>query len=146
MAKQQKAVIKVPKDLTPSERRELAQEVIEFIQKRTSNGTGFRPSTGRNYSLSSKPYTKEYAEKKGVSRSNVDLMLSTEMLESIKFLNERSGSITIGYEEGDKINGKVEGNQIGSYGRSPNPKKARPFLGISNKDLEVLMDALDDGN
>jgi hypothetical protein len=144
MASQQKTVIKVPKDLSPSERIELSEDIINFIRLRTQNGTGFRPGTGRNYSLSNKPYTKDYAKKKG--SSFVDLTLSTEMLESMKLLTQKSGSITIGYDKGDKINGKVEGNQIGSYGRSPNPKKARPFLGISNKDLETLMDALDDSN
>lgn len=144
MAKQQKIVIKVPKDLDPSERIELSEDIIDFIRLRTQNGTGYRAATGRNYGLSTKPYTKQYAKKKG--STDVDLTLTTEMLESIQLLSQKSGSITVGYEKASRINGKVEGNQIGSYGRSANPKKARPFLGISNKDLETLMDALDDSN
>ena len=141
---QQKVTIKVPKDLSPDERLELAEEIIEFIKLRTENGTGYRAKTGRNYKLGSVPYSKQYATKKGVGRRSVDLSLSTEMLNSIELLNHRSGAITVGYEAGTEVNGKAEGNQVGSYGRSPNPRKARPFLGISSGDLQTLIDRVTD--
>ena len=138
---QQKVKIQIPKDLSPDERIELSEAVIDFIRNRTQNGTGYRKETGRNYSLASKPYTKAYAGRKGVSRSDVDLTLSTEMLESIELLSHSSGSITVGYKPG-RVNDKAEGNQKGSYGRSPNSKKARPFLGLSNADLQAILDTL----
>lgn len=139
---QQKVKIPIPKDLGPSERLELSEAVIDFIRNRTQAGTGYRKETGRNYSLASKPYTKAYAGRKGVSRSDVDLTLSTEMLESIELLTHSSGSITVGYEAGTKVNGKAEGNQIGSYGRAPNKKKARPFLGLTKADLDAILETL----
>ena len=140
---QQKVRIKVPKDLTKEDRIELAEDIIDFIQKRTKAGIGFRKKTGRNYNLARVPYTRKYAKRKGTSRTSVDLTLSTEMLESIELLNHASGSITIGYEKGSDVNDKAEGNQIGSYGRSPNKNKARPFLGLSKADLAVLLDEFD---
>ena len=133
---QQKVKIVVPKDLTPSDRVELAEDIIQFIQTRTSGGVGFRK--GRNYRLSEKPYTKEYAQRKGSSR--VDLTLTTEMLDSIDLLAHRNGSITVGYQAGSRVNDKAEGNQTGSYGRSPNSKKARPFLGLTLRDLDTLLE------
>ena len=76
---QQKVRISIPTDLGPDERIELSEAVIDFIRNRTEAGTGYRKETGRNYSLSSKPYTQQYAERKGVSRSSVDLSLSSQL-------------------------------------------------------------------
>lgn len=137
---QQKVVIKVPDDLDPGERTDLGLDIIEFIKDRTREGTGFRKSTGRNYKLSRIKYTKEYAKSKGVGVSNVDLTLDGSMLESMALLKSRSGSITIGYVAGTEENGKAEGNQKGSYGGKPKKSKARPFLGLTNKDLNRIMD------
>lgn len=136
---QQKVVIAIPEDLDPGERLDLGLDIIEFIKDRTRDGVGFRKSTGRNYSLSRIKYTKEYAKKKGVSRSDVDLTLDGPMLESMAVLNNRPGSITVGYVAGTKQNDKAEGNQKGSYGGRPNSSKARPFLGLTKKDLDVIL-------
>lgn len=136
---QQKVVIAIPEDLDPGERQDLGLDIIEFIKDRTRDGVGFRKSTGRNYNLSRIKYTKEYAKKKGVSRSDVDLTLTEQMLESMALLNSRAGSLTIGYVAGTKENAKAEGNQKGSYGGRPNSSKARPFLGLTKKDLSRIM-------
>ena len=139
---QQKFRIEIPKDFTPSERERLAEKIITFIQERTSfEQKGFNPKTGRNYSLSNKPYTEQYADKKGVSEDDVDLTLSSDMLAAIELLNHRSGSITVGYSAGSKENAKAEGNQIGSYGKPQgDPSKARPFLGLTKADLRRIID------
>lgn len=141
---QQKVKIEIPKDLPPEAREDLARKIITYIQERTATEQkGYNPDTGRNYSLSRKPYTEKYAEKKGVGETDVDLLLSGDMLDAIELLTHRSGSITIGYPAGSDQNGKAEGNQKGTYGKSkPDPKKARPFLGISKGDLRRIIDGL----
>jgi hypothetical protein len=145
MAAPQQIEIQVPEEASSNAeaRARLAENIISFIIERTRGGTGVR-RRGKgfeNYDLSSKPYTKEYADFKGTSVSDVDLTLSEEMLDAIQYFPSKSsaGLIVIGYKAGTKVNAKAEGNQIGSYGRSPNPKKARPFLGITRADLLGLL-------
>ena len=130
--------IEIPKGFKPSERREIAQEIIEFIQDRAINqNTGFNPESGRNKKFPR--YSKEYAEKvKRTSRGNVDLVLEGEMFSAMKLLNDTSGSVTIGFDDEDVL-GKAEGNHKGSYGGTPDPKKARPFLGIQQSDLKRIL-------
>ena len=88
-AKQQKVVIKIPKQFDPSERKAIANEIVQFIVKRT-----------RDLGLDKndkpfKKYSKQYAINKGVSQTDVDLTLSSEMLDELKYLSDKSGSITI---------------------------------------------------
>lgn len=132
MAKQQKVVINIPRGIKPSDRLSLAEDIISYIQKRTSSGS--RDKDGNRFA----PYSKEYAKEKGSRK--VDLMDSGDMLIQLTLLAERSGSITIGYPPGDPINGKVEGNRLGTYGKaSPIPGKARDFLGIDEKELNRIV-------
>lgn len=137
-AKQQKVVIKIPKQFDPSERKAIANEIVQFIVKRTrylgldKNDKPF------------KKYSKQYAINKGVSQTDVDLTLSSEMLDELKYLSDKSGSITIGYDDPD-LYGKVEGNILGTYGRDkPIPGKKRDFLGISKKELNRLVSEFED--
>lgn len=137
MAEPQQVEIRLPRGFgeSPSERADLAADVIDFIRERTSNGVGIRKA-GRGFTNFEFPeYTEDYATAKG--QDNVDLLLSGEMLDALRFFPSKSkkGLLVIGYKAGTKINAKAEGNQIGSYGRSPNRKKARPFLGITRTDL-----------
>lgn len=145
MAEPQQVTIRVPEEVSsnPRDRADLAAEIIAWIIDRTASGVGIRVR-GRGFSdldLSSRPYTEKYAKKKGVSIDAVDLVLNDEMLEAMQYFPSKSrrGEIVIGYKAGTKLNAKVEGNQIGSYGRSANPKKARPFLGITRRDLLDLI-------
>lgn len=126
---------------TKAIRDEFAGTIIDYIIERTSEGTGYNPSTGRPKNLKAVRYSKEYAEEKGVGRSDVDLILDGNMLNALQHLKSKSNSdeLVIGYRAGSKENGKAEGNQTGSYGKpSPNPRKARPFLGLTKKDLDRL--------
>ena len=124
----QRTRIDVDPDLSPDEREALADEVIDFIIKRSKKGKGIHTKFPK--------YSKEYAKKKG--QTNVDLTLSDEMLQEIELLSSKKGSILIGYRNGTEVNAKAEGNQTGSYGRSPNASKARPFLGLSGKDMDLI--------
>ena len=141
MAQFARETIKIPSDLGPQDRKQLAEEIIDFIIENAKSGVGARKhgESFRYYPLSSKPYTEEYAKKKGVSRTSVDLTYDDEMLNAMEVISTKKGEVTIGYKQGNDQNGKAEGNIIGSYGKSPNKKKARPFIGITQKDLLELL-------
>jgi hypothetical protein len=127
--------ISLPKTLKPAERRKVAEVIINHIINRSAAGLDKNDKKFPKYS-------KKYADLKGSDVNDVDLILSGEMLESLKLLSDKSGEITIGYDKGDsELNGKAEGNILGSYGGEPNKKKARDFLGITDSDLEVILDA-----
>jgi hypothetical protein len=128
----------LPKTLKPKERIKIAEIIIEHIVTRSANGLD------RNNKKFAK-YSDSYAEKKGVGVSDVDLILTGEMLDSLEIVStKKSGEIIIGYiDPSDDLAGKVEGNRIGSYGGEPNKKKARDFLGIDADELEILVGAFE---
>lgn len=139
MARWKKVRIQIPKGFKPSERRDIAQDIIEFIQDRAiKENKGFNPDTGRNKKFPK--YSKHYAEKvKKTSRSDVDLVLEGEMFSALKTLNDTSESVTIGFDDQD-VFGKAEGNHKGSYNGKPDSSKARPFLGIQKSDLNKILE------
>ena len=120
--KWQRLSINVPKKFNPKQRESIAGRVIDFITKRTiSQG---RDKNGAKFAR----YSKEYAKKKGVGRSSVDLVKTFEMMSSLHLLSERSGKIVVGFEKGSKVNGKADGNIRGTYGRpSPIPGRRVTF-------------------
>lgn len=130
----QRTRIELPETLKPSQRVEAAELIIEYIRERTRQGTGIRDN-GRLYDFPS--YTKEYRAFKGSSK--VDLTLSSEMLDELKILSIQKGSVNIGYENGSRANDKAEGNILGSYGGSPNSRKARSFLGVNRAELKAIL-------
>lgn len=140
MAKWQRVSITVPKRFGPTERLAIAQEVIDFIIKRSQSG---KDIDGNPFPKYSPQYTKSLDFKvAGKSKGKVNLTLSGDMLNSIKLLSHGSGQLTVGFDRGDsENNGKAEGNQLGTYGKkTPDKKKARPFLGISKDDLRKIIE------
>lgn len=129
---QQKTEIQIPKGLTPSERVELADAVLEFIRLRTLGGLD---KNNRKFHK----YSPKYAEAKGVGRDEVDLNLSSEMMEAMTLLSHKNGKIVIGFEKDDPNNGKAEGNILGTYGNASPVTKGRDFLGITKTDLSQLV-------
>ena len=128
-------VIPIPKKFNKETRELIADDVIDFIIERTANGID---KNGNDFP----EYSKQYAKKKGVSVQAVDLVASGEMMlsQQLKKIKDSAGQIVIGYDgRSKKLNAKVEGNITGSYGGEPNKKKARDFLGISRKDLMVIV-------
>jgi hypothetical protein len=126
--------IKLPKTIKPKERVALAEVLLTHIVTRTLNGEDKNNKKFKNY-------TEKYADIKGVDVSDVDLTLDGEMLEALELVSHKSGEITIGYKDpSDELAGKVEGNRSGLYGNSTK-KKARDFLGITQDDLNLIIDA-----
>lgn len=88
-------------------------------------------------------YTEKYADIKGVDRSDVDLILTGEMLTELKALRVSNNGVEIGYKGPKELIGKVEGNILGTYGQpEPIPGKKRDFLGIPQNDLDIIVSAL----
>jgi len=136
---QMKTKINVPSSLNATQRRELAIDIILYIQERSIEG--------RDKNEDKMPkYNKDYAELKGVGVDDVDLTDSGDLLSSITLLESTTGSITIGFPKDDvDLNGKAEGNIKGTYGQSsPIPGKKRDFLGIDAIILESFIDKVDD--
>lgn len=148
MADQQKFVVKVSKKYDNVELRAIGQEVIDYIVKRTQEG---KDKNNRDFP----GYTEKGVNGRkingyvdsldfriaGKSKRDVNLTLSGDMLSLLQVLKIEEGKIVIGYKSGDKINGRVEGNVLGTYGQSsPIRGKKRDFLGIKTSDLrkEIL--------
>lgn len=131
----QKKRLEVPEDYTPADRERLAREVIDFIRERTTEqNRGVK--NGRNFKFPaySESYIKSSAfQKAGKSKGRVDLKLTGEMLDSIKLISHKKGSVLIGFENGSFANDKAEGNA-----------KKRPFLDITQRDLDKIIKDVDE--
>lgn len=133
-----KLSLKVPDYLDGEDRSIIAEIVMEFIDKRTRKGNNVY---NRKWAGRAGKYSEAYAAIKG-KKSPVDLALSEDMLDAMKYFKGKSktGQITIGFTKGTKNEGKAEGNIQGTYGQdSPIPGKARPFLDILKKDLDKII-------
>ena len=140
----QKVTIPIPEDLGPSERESLGKDIVEFIRQRTESGTGIKETARGVKNVSFPAYSKTYIDSldfkiAGKSKNKVNLTLSGDMLIALDVLSTRKGEVTIGFQPGSEENDRAEGNILGSYGGSPNPKKARNFLGIAPEDLDALL-------
>ena len=82
--------------------------------------------------MQSVPYTRAYIRQKG--STFVDLTLTGDMLDDLDLLTHRKGSVTVGFERGSFENDKAEGNA-----------RKRPFLGITQRELNVLIREVKDG-
>lgn len=124
--------------LSPDQKDEVADLIIERIVNRTDQGKDKNNRPFKEYSDSYKESLDfKIAGKKG---KPVNLQLSGDMLAALSVLDKTSRSVTIGFENGSEENAKADGNIRGTYGNpSPNPKKARDFLGITIKELTDII-------
>lgn len=137
--KHQKIEIKIPNDLPPADRKKLGEDIIEFIVDRTQKGID---KDGRPFKKYSKAYINSLDFKiAGKSKGKVDLQLSGDMLAALSVLDySKEGKVVLGFKKGSEENAKADGNIRGTYGQStPNPGKARDFLGINRRDLATIM-------
>lgn len=88
----------------------------------------------------SKGYKKSLDFKIAGKSSLVNLTLSKEMLSELDLISTDSESLLIGYDKNDSdLNGKVEGNRLGTYGNKKPVTKPRDFLGIADEDLKKIL-------
>lgn len=136
---QQKVKIEIPEHLKPSQRKELADLIIEHIVDRTQRGLD---KDGRKFGPYSKAYTESLDFKNaGKRKGKVDLTLSGDMLAALSLLNEKKGALTVGYERGAEENGRVEGLRTGDYGGNRGP--VRDFLGLKRSKIKELVKEVD---
>lgn len=123
---------------TADQREAIAAEVISHIRRRSLRGIG---ADGSKFPSYSKEYIKSVDFKAaGKSKGSINLTLSGDMLASMDLVKSQKGEIVIGYSEDDPQIGKVEGNQIGSYGKPRgDSSKARRFLGIDKDSLQKIL-------
>ena len=139
-AQLQQLTVTIPKGYDSPTRRAIAQDIIDFIVRRTRQGKG---KDGQSFPGST--YSKEYRESlefriagKG---STVDLTLTGEMLNSIEIITTTATSITIGFRAGSEMNAKADGNIRGTYGQStPKTSNSRPFLELSSSELNLILE------
>lgn len=132
-----KTKIKIPKTYNKDERDAIAFDIIEKIIERTSKG---KDKDGDPFPKYSSAYKKSLNFKIAGKTDKVNLELSGDMLADMKLLSNKPGEIIIGYSNGTESNAKAEGNILGTYGsKTRNPMKARDFLGIEEKDLDLVL-------
>ena len=112
-------------------RQYIGELIIERIRKRTEEGIGYN---GRPLKS---PYSKTYADSMefkafGKSKSNVNMKLTGDMLGLMDIIEEKSNSITIGWDDAEQ-NAKAYNHNTGDTV----PK--RPFFGINNKELYEIV-------
>lgn len=124
--------------LTPDQKDEVADLIVERIVDRTQSGID---KNGKRFASYSKDYKDSLDFKiAGKAGRPVDLQLSGDMLAALSIIDKTSRSVTIGFENGTEENAKADGNIRGTYGQSkPIPGKARDFLGISDRELDQII-------
>lgn len=133
----QRVRIDIPDELTKPQRDIAARMMVDLMVEKARNGEGIRKAGDRIRSRTFPKYTEAYEKFKG--QSNVDLTLSGDMLSALDVISTKKGSVLIGFENGSEENDKAEGNITGSYGRSPNPRKARNFLGLRKSEINAIV-------
>lgn len=136
-----KKEILLPNDYSADDAQTVAEEILNFIVERTKKGKG---SDGEPFPGYSKSYKDSLEFKIGGKSNKVDLTLSGEMLDTLEVLQAKKGKIVIGFPSGSEMNGRAEGNILGTYGSSkPNSSKARNFMELSNNELSKILKSLD---
>ena len=138
--------MKISKDYSTSQRKAIGQEIIDLVIDRTKKGQGVITEGGQTKLKTFPVYSKSYIDSvdfkaAGKSASKVNLTLSSEMLEELETVDYKTaGEIETGYESAsEEVKNRVEGNILGSYGGKPSKKKARNFLGITDKELKSIL-------
>jgi hypothetical protein len=123
--------LKVPKD----KKEEALEEIQDFVREQVLShvGEGRSPVQGGAWK---KSLSSEYKQvkKKFSSVGFANLEMEGEMLDAleVKRLNSERLSLQVTGEQA----GKAEGNNLGSYGKSPDRSKAREFIPQSNQTLK----------
>ena len=144
MAEQQKFTVEIPENLDQETRAAIGVEIVDFIIKRSQGG---KDKNNVNFPAYSKSYVDSFDFDLAGKDEKPNLTLTGEMLNALTVLENEQGKITIGIPSSDDFNNaKAEGNIKGTYGRStPDPAKARDFMGIATKDLDSIVNKFSKG-
>lgn len=133
-------LINIPKNFNATQREAIGLEIVNFIVDRTEKGLDINGNAFAGYTQGYKE-TLEYKIGHGAD-STVNLRLSGEMLGSISIINHGVGFIKLGFDDS-------EAAKKAKWIQSPTGQKAgkqppRKFLGISEKDLNRILEKYKD--
>jgi len=121
------------RDPTPGEAASFIEQATEFMIFRSQSGSDVN---GKSF----KQYSENYADFKGVSRSDVDMTLFGDMLSSIDGFQENENVVlSIGGEQAVKAYAHMTGFK-GHPTIKNGPK--REFFGLTEKDAKEIADAI----
>jgi hypothetical protein len=104
--------------------------MVQQIRRRTANGISVN-GTAFKYAKTS-------------THRGDNLKDSGDMLIQLDVITTQTGAITIGYADTSSLEAnQAEGNSIGSYGGTPRPSVAKPFIGVSNDELDLILNQFD---
>lgn len=139
--KHQKVTIRIGKGFSASKRREIAKDLIDTMIDQAEAGKGIYKGKRRKFPGYSDAYTKSLDFKiAGKSKNSVDLTLSGDMLAAIELLEDKENRLVIGFPDGSSENARADGNIRGTYGGKAKAGKARPFLGVTEAELQAVLD------
>ncbi len=62
------------------------------------------------------------------------------MLTMLEVISTTKGAIVIGYVDIESVEAaQAAGNTLGSYGKTPDPKKAKPFINITDEEKDLIL-------
>lgn len=137
MAEEQiKKRIDLPNEWSEDDLRQAFVLINNIIVERTRNNIS---STGKRFPNYSKSYSQSLEfELAGKSRTDPNLTLTGNMLESIQLLEVGTGYIIIGYEAGTEENDKAVWAER-ENGEENKRGPARKFLGLQDFELEQVI-------
>lgn len=124
----QSFIVNVPSNFDKAARDVLADEIIDFVRRRTQRGLSINNTPFAPYS---KSYTESIEFTATGKSSLVDLTLTEDMLGSLVVKSEGRGFIKIGMSD-------TFANDKAAWNR----RNGRDFMGISAKDLRVLVESV----
>lgn len=128
---QKKKRINLPKNLDETDRLKVGRLAIETIKERTANNTDY---TGKRFPNYSESYASSLEFKiAGKSKTDPDLRLSGDMLDSLQIIENGPGYVTIGYNPGTAENDKA------TWAERTDNGPARKFLGVQDSELELII-------
>ena len=129
-----------PFEYGPEQRELYGEFIMDEIRKRCSQSIS---ADGSRFPRYSKEYKESEALEIAGKSSTVNLNLTCDMLASMKIVRHSVGKIVVGYDKTDELAGQVEGNQTVIRGNNPNIVNPRPFLGLPDTILKVLIRKVD---
>ena len=121
----QDVIITIPGNISAADREVLGNEIARFIIERTRKGLDINNRPFKAYSES----YKDSIDFDNAGKTNrVNLTLTGEMLNTVELLSHGLGFVKIGFDDS-------ESNDKASFNR----QNGRDFLGINQKDLNLLI-------
>lgn len=122
----QSKIIQIPEGYSGGQRKQIGEDIVRFIKRRTQSGIDINGNLFEGYS--------RFYDKSGT----VDLTVTEQMLNSLELLSHGPGYVRIGFSN-SRANDKARWSQS-PYGEAAGKRPAREFVGISQSDLNLILE------